>query len=57
MTCAGLSDILYPDARRKFVYRVFVVAVRTRVILYADNIYVHYVNRHVRFVPHVRSRI
>ena len=38
--------------------RAFAVAVRARghVILYADNVYIHYVDRHVRFVPSSRSQ-
>ena len=43
---------------RKFVYCVhaFAVAVRARghITLYADNVYIHYVDGHVRFVPPLR---
>ena len=36
---------------------IFAVAVRARgyVILYADNVYVYYIDRHVRFIPFSRS--
>jgi len=48
MICVGLSDILYP--RRKFVYCARVCARFCRcshghIILYADNVYVHYVDQ------------
>jgi len=40
-------------ARRKFVYRVctFAVHARGHVTLYANNVYIHYIDRHIRFVP------
>jgi len=46
--------------RQKFVYcvRAFAVAVRARgnVTLYADNVYIHYVDQHIRFVPPSRPQ-
>ena len=57
MIYAGLFDILYPGGtfgeNSCICVRTFAVAVRARghVTFYADNVYIHYINRHVRFVP------
>ena len=64
MICAGLSDILHPGgmlSENSCRVRAFVIAVRARgyVTLYVDNadtLYIHYVNRHVRFVPPSRPQ-
>jgi len=41
-----------------YCVHAFAVAVRARgyVTLYAENIYIHYVDRHDRFVPPSRSQ-
>jgi len=54
MICASLSDLISRrHARRKFVYHVNLCRCYAcdHVTLYADNVYVHYIDRHVWFVP------
>jgi len=58
MICVGFSDILYPGGSLGENYRVRVFAIRARgyITLYADDVYIHYIDRHIRFVSPLRPQ-
>jgi len=58
MICADLSDILYPRGSTKIslgenscIVCALLLYTLAVTLLYANNVYIHYIDRHIRFVP------